>query len=166
MSAYVNAAAQEVRAVARDDGKVDPVPAFAFRVLIDGVVGATFTSCTGLTVTRGVTELREGGVNDGAVWLHTGLSYGKITLKSGITHSAALWEWFYTGALDGKVRYRQVAIEQIVPYTQRVARRYDLENAMATVWSGPSLDTSSSEVAVETLEIAFRRFKVTAGSAP
>lgn len=166
MSEYVNAAAEELRAVAREDGKTDPVPAFAFRVVIDGIASATFTNCSGLTVTRAVTELREGGVNDGAVWLHTGLTYGKITLKSGITHSAELWEWFYTGALDGKVRYRQIAIEQIVPYTQRVARRYDLENAMATMWSGPSLDTGSSEVAVETLEIAFRRFTVTPGTAP
>lgn len=166
MSAFMNAAATQIRAVARDDGKNDPVPAFAFRVLIDGIASATFTSCSGLSVTREVTPLREGGVNDGVTWLHTGLSYGKITLKSGITHSAALWEWFYTGALDGKVRYRQISIEQIVPYTQTVSRRYDLENAMATVWTGPSLDTGSSEVAVETLEIAFRRFKVTAGTAP
>ncbi len=166
MPAYMEAATTEMHTVAREDGKGDPVPAFAFRVAIDGVIGATCTGCTGLTVTRGVTELRQGGVNDGAVWLHTGLSYGKITLKSGITHSTALWEWFYTGALDGKISLKTITIEQIVPYTQTVARRYELANAIATVWSGPSLDTGSNEVAVETLEIAFQRFTVTPGTAP
>ena len=161
-----NTVEEEARTVARDDGKTDPVPSFAFSVVIDGITQATFTSCSGLSVTRAVTELREGGVNDGVTWLHTGLTYGKITLKSGITHSAALWEWFYTGALDGKVRFRQISVEQIVPYTQTVVRRYDLENAIATAWTGPSLDTGSNEVAVETLEIAFRRFTVTPGTAP
>ena len=51
----------------------------------------------------------------------------------------------------------------MVPYTDKVVRRYDLEKAFPTQWQGPSLDTNSNEVAVESIEIAFTKFKVSKG---
>lgn len=143
---------------ARPDGLVDPVPGYSYQVLIDNVLEAAFTTVSGLSVTRDVEMLREGGLNDGVHWLHTGYSFGKITLERGIAHSHALWDWFAIGAEDANVAKKSVVIEQIVPYTQKVARRYELENAIATSWTGPSLTSGSNDVAVETLEIAFTRF--------
>lgn len=147
----------------RKDGKKDPLPSYAFHIEINGIIEASFTVCSGLSVRRNVTELREGGVNNGVRWLHSGLSFGKVTLTSGIAHSEALWDWFKEGEVDAKVRYRKVAILQMVPYTKVVARRYDLTNCMATAWTGPSLNTGSSEAAVETLELAFTAFALTKG---
>jgi phage tail-like protein len=149
---------------ARKDGKKDPLPLYSFHVEINGIIEASFTACSSISVQRNVTELREGGVNDGVRWLHDGLSFGKVTLTSGIAHSEALWNWFKEGDVDAKVRYRQVAILQMVPYTQLIARRYDLKNCMPTVWTGPNLNTGSSEVAVETLELAFQSFALTKGT--
>lgn len=163
MAAGIASASSTLASVDRSDGKKDPVPSFAFHVEINGIVEASFTACSGLSVTREVTPIKEGGVNDGVTWLHTGLSYGKITLQSGIAYSTALWNWFYTGAQDGKVQYKTVSILQKVPYTQTTARRYDLVDCMATGWTGPSLDTGTDNVAIESLEIAFKRFTVTAG---
>ncbi len=147
----------------RQDGKRDPVPTFAFHVEISGIVEASFTQCSGLSVSRSVTALREGGVNDGVRWLHSGLTFGKVTLHSGVCYSEALWKWFEEGSADGKVRYKQVAILQMTPYTKIVARRYDLLNCMATQWTGPSLNTGSNEAAIETLEIAFQKFTLSKG---
>lgn len=143
---------------ARPDGTLDPVPAYAFHVEIDGIIEASFTSCSGLSVTREATALKEGGLNDGVHWIHSGLSFGKITLESGITHSDALWQWFNTGAEDGKISFKDFFIIQIVPYTDDVARRYSIQKGFPTAWTGPSLNTGSSDSAVETLEIAFTRF--------
>jgi phage tail-like protein len=143
---------------ARPDGTLDPVPVFAFHVEIDGIIEASFISCSGLNVTREVTALKEGGMNDGQHWIHTGLSFGKITLESGVTHSDALWRWFNTGAEDGKLEFKDFFIIQIVPYTDDVARRYSIQKGLPTAWTGPSLNTSGAEAAVEKLEIAFTRF--------
>lgn len=147
-----------LRPTQRPDGKFDPVPAYAFHIEIDGIVEASFTACTGLSVTRDVTPLREGGMNDGVHWIHSGLSYGKITLESGVTHSDALWQWFITGAADGKITYKNFFILQMVPYTDKIARRYSIEKGFPTTWTGPGLNTGSADAAVETLEIAFTRF--------
>jgi phage tail-like protein len=149
---------------ARQDGSKDPVPSYAFHVEINGIVEASFTQCSGLSVTREVTALKEGGVNDGVRWLQSGLTFGKVTLQSGIAHSEVLWNWFKEGSEDAKVTYRRVAILQMVPYTQTVVRRYDLTRCMATAWTGPSLNTGSNEAAIETIELAFERFALTRGT--
>ncbi len=147
----------------RQDGKQDPVPSYAFHVEIDGIVEASFTQCSGLSVTREATPLREGGVNDAIHYLPGALSFGKVSLQSGIAHSDALWGWFNEGYADGKVSFRRVAVLQMVPYTQQVVRRYDLTNCMVTQWSGPSLNTGSNEAAIETIELAFSNFALTRG---
>jgi len=147
----------------RQDGKQDPLPSYAFHVEIDGIVEASFTQCSGLSVTREATPLREGGVNDAIHYLPGALSFGKVSLQSGVAHSEALWNWFNEGHEDGKVRFRRVAVLQMVPYTQQVVRRYDLTNCMVTQWSGPSLNTGSNDAAIETIELAFKNFALTRG---
>lgn len=147
----------------RPDGKLDPVPAYAFHVEIDGIVEASFTQCSGLSVTREATPLREGGLNDAVHYLPGALTFGKVSLQSGIAHSEVLWNWFKEGDVDGKVTFRRVAVLQMVPYTQEVVRRYDLTKCMVTQWSGPSLNTGSNEAAIETIELAFQNFALTRG---
>lgn len=144
----------------RADGLVDPVPAYAFHVEVDGIIEASFVGCSGLSVTRQAEELTVGGINDHKIWLHGPVSYGKITLRRGIARSDELWQWFIDGADKGSIDCRDISILQMVPYTDKVVRRYDLEEAFPTQWSGPNLDTNSNEVAIESLEIAFTKFKV------
>ena len=147
----------------RQNGNQDPVPSYAFHVEIDGIVEASFIQCSGLSVTREATPLREGGVNDAVHYLPGTLSFGKVSLQSGIAHSEVLWEWFKEGYADGNVRFREVAVLQMVPYTQQVVRRYDLTKCMVTQWSGPSLNTGSNDAAIETIELAFSNFALTRG---
>lgn len=148
----------------RQDGKKDPVPSYAFHVEIDGIVEASFIQCSGLSVTREVVTFKEGGLNDEVHHLPGPLTFGKVSLQSGIAYSDALWQWFDVGHQHGGVRFRNVAILQVVPYTQNVVRRYDLKDCMVTQWTGPSLNTSSNEAAIETIEMAFTKFKLTKGT--
>ncbi len=144
----------------RLDGKKDPVPAFAYSLEINSVQKATFTTCSGLSVKREFEAVKQGGFNDGVVYLPGRITYGQITLESGISTSEELWEWFLTGAIDGKVDYRKVTIKQFIPYTQDYVRKYELEDCFPVSWTGPSLDTSSTSVAIEKLELVFTRFTV------
>ena len=162
LSSKVSAAVDS--AMGRQDGKKDPVPSYAFHVEIDGVVEASFIQCSGLSVTREVTPIKEGGRNDEMYWLPSGMTFGKVSLQSGVAHSEVLWNWFKEGSSDAKVTLRNVAVLQMVPYTQTVVRRYDLTDCMVTQWSGPSLNSGSNEAAIETIELAFRKFALTRGT--
>lgn len=140
---------------------IDPAPAFSFHIEVDHIIEARFLECSGLNIRRETLPHKEGGLNDGVHNLPGRLTYGNITLRHGITYSDALWEWYITGCEDGKVNYRSVTIYQYLPYTDRkTVRAYHLERAFPVTWTGPSLRTDSSEIAVESLEIAFMRLSV------
>lgn len=147
---------------ARADQQQDPLPAFAFHVEIAGVEEAAFTNASGLSVTRPVTAVREGGANNTVFWRHEQLDLGKLTLERGIAYSNSLWNWFITGAEDGKVELKTVTVRQYVPYTSKVAREYILTGCMPTSWTGPTFNAGSNEIAVERLELAYRSFEVRA----
>jgi len=163
----------------------DPLLGFSFFIEIDDKVEAGFIACAGLSVRREVMTYQEGGINDYVHTLPGRVSYGNITLKRGIAFSDKLWKWFASGfafnvasisqseaaisenrgnrnraIADAEPLYRKLSIYQCVPYTIKVARRYHLEYAFPVAWTGPDLNTSSSEVAVESIEIAFRKFTV------
>ncbi len=164
-----------------------PAPAYKFYVEILGVLVAEFTSCSGLSASREVKKVREGGTND-FEWLLPGqITYGEITLKRGITFSRELWRWFETGSLDGQVmgvgtirtlgRKRPstgpgsspkkpdkihiphgTALSIILGNAQGLkAKHWDLLGAIPTKWSGPDFSTDSSSIAIESLTIQYHR---------
>jgi phage tail-like protein len=81
----------------------DPAPAWKFYLDILGVIVGEFTSMSGLSVTRKVELINEGGTNDYQQLLPGKLTHGDVTLSRGITYSRELWRWFSTGSLDGQV---------------------------------------------------------------
>ena len=132
----------------------DLIPNYKYGLEIDGVLVAGFTSCTGLEVSREVTELVEGGINDHVHVLPGPLQHGRITFKRGVTYTTFLWDWFHWGAHDVAVKRMPVTIY-----------RYDVGGALASTWPivdaypvkwvGEPLQADGREAAVETLEIAF-----------
>ncbi|MFN8494550.1 MAG: phage tail protein [Caldilineaceae bacterium] len=142
-----------------------PVPGFSFYLKIDDNFEAAFAGCSGLSARREVTPQQEGGVNDYVHQLPGRVTYSNITLKRGITFSNELWEWFEEGAEEGGVGYRTVLIYHCVPYSDKVARVYDLGRVYPIAWSGPDLDANSTQIAIESLELAVTRIRVTQGTA-
>jgi phage tail-like protein len=144
----------------------DPLLGFSFYVSVSGIIEAGFVSCTGLSVKRETTTHQEGGMNDYVHTLPGRTSYGNITLKRGVAFSNQLWDWFAAmfdfGRSDyANKAYRNVLIHQYIPYTATRVRDYELEHAFPISWAGPDLNMNSNEVAIESLEIAFRKFTVT-----
>jgi len=131
--------------------RVDPYPHYAFRIEIDGITQAQFRECSGLGSAIDVVENPVGGV--GPVGKLPGRTkYPNIVLKWGLTDSAEMYAW-HRAAVTGKVQRKHGSIVQLDP-TGNEKVRWNFTDGWPSKWDGPTFNASSSEVSVETLEIA------------
>lgn len=122
----------------------DPYRGFNFRLEIGGVVQAGFHECSGLDH-----ETAE----DHSAQQHVGLhKVGDVTLKRGLIADVAFLEWV-KAASDAKTQRRNGSIILMDERSEEKAR-WNFRNAWPVKLDGPSLNASSNEVAIDTLEIA------------
>lgn len=133
----------------------DPFRAYNFMVEMDGIKRASFRECTGLDFTQDAIEYREGTDPAYVRKLPGIVKYSNITLKSGMTDDWELWEWKQTAA-DGKPARRNGSIV-LINEAGEESLRWNFEGAWPTQWTGPSLNASGNEVAIETLVLAVER---------
>jgi phage tail-like protein len=130
----------------------DPYGAFNFLVEIDGVTQAGFSECSGLDTETDIIEYRNGN-EDITVRKLPGLKkFTNISLKRGFTDSKELWEW-RKKVMDGQTE-RQSGSIVLLNEAREEALRYNFREGWPSKWTGPAMNASSSEVAIETLEIA------------
>jgi phage tail-like protein len=127
-------------------------------VEIDGVQVAGFSECSGLSTETDVIEYREGNERGGVRKLPGLSKYTNIVLKRGFTRSRELWNWRKV-VIDGGVERRSGAIVLLGENHVPVAR-FQFREGWPAKWEGPSLNAKSSEVAIETLEIAHEGLEV------
>lgn len=131
---------------------VEPVAQFRFGIELEGLVVGWFTECSGLAVERSLETYEEGGANDFVHQLPGPIKHTNITFQRGIS-DPLLWEWFAAGGADGHVKRRNVSIILYgVDYHE--VRRWNLTNAYPVRWNGPTLQSDSAQLAVESIEIA------------
>lgn len=158
--------------MAIDIPRLDPLPAFNFYIsLVDtsstfstlksGALGfllGGFTECTGLDASLEIEEYKEGGVNDRVHKFPTRSTYSNITLKRGIGFGEDLWLW-YEEFLKGEGKRRNglvvLANELRIPI-----KIWSFEKGIPLKWSGPSLNSTSSAVAIESVEIAHEKLEL------
>ena len=138
--------------------RTDPYKVFNFVVEIDGINAAGFTECSGLSTTTDVIEYREGNERSGARKLPGLTKFTNIVLKRGMTRSRDLWNWRKT-VIDGAVERKSGAIVLLADDRTPVGR-FRFRDGWPTKWEGPALNAKSSEVAIETLEIAHEGLEV------
>jgi phage tail-like protein len=140
----------------------NPYSAFNFIVEIDGEQIAAFQEVTGLDSENTPIEYREGADPINTVRKLPGIEkYPNLTLKRGITGSLALWEW-RKEARDGSGAFpplRDVTI-QLQNEVHENVLKWTLTNAWCTKLTGPTLNATSNEIAVETMELAYDRLDV------
>ncbi|TNE90779.1 MAG: phage tail protein [Deltaproteobacteria bacterium] len=130
---------------------------FALELTVDGhkTEVAHFMECSGLKSTAEVFEIEEGGLNGRSHKRPGRSSWDNIVLRYATSASTFLLEWrdkYLQDKFDsrtktsGAITLRNNAGE--------VVRRYEFMNAWPVSWEGPSFNSGSSELAVETLEIA------------
>ena len=130
----------------------DPYANFNFLVEIDGIVKAGFSEVSGLTTDTNVIEYREGSDPIHVRKLPGLIRYTNIVLKRGITQDTSLWNWFKT-VLNGNVQRANGSIV-LLDSARNPVLRWNFVNGWPCKWEGPYLNGKTSEVAIETLEIA------------
>jgi phage tail-like protein len=131
----------------------DPYRSYNFLVEIDGITRAGFRDCSGLDSTQTPIEYREGDERQLTVRKLPGLvTFPNITLSRGVTDDAELWAW-RDQAAQGNVSRRNGSIV-LVDDTGAEKVRWNFREGWPTRWTGPTLNATSGEVAIEQLEIA------------
>ena len=134
----------------------DPYAGFNFRVEIDGLTVAAFSECSGLSSETAVVEYREGGESR-IRKLPGQTKFSNLTLRRGVTEDRTLWEWRQT-VVNGKVERRNGSVVLLDTAHNEVAR-WNFFEAWPAKWEGPHLNARSSDVCIETLELAHEGFE-------
>ena len=130
----------------------DPYKAFSFRVEIDGLTAASFSEVSGLESEVEVIDYREGGEPARVRKLPGLRRYTNIVLKRGLTQDTELWNW-YKQVLDGDVHRRNGSVILLDEQGHEQVR-WNFVDSWPCKYVGPTLNAKSSEVAIETLELA------------
>jgi phage tail-like protein len=136
-----------------DGSRNDPYGQFNFVVTINGVAAAGFSEVSGLTTDTNIIEYREGNEKQGTVRKLPGLiKYNNIVLKRGWTQDHSLWAW-RKNVIDGTTQ-RQDGVVTLYDESRQPALTWKFRQGWPSKWEGPALNGKTSEVAIETLEIA------------
>src|SRR6185295_15053921 len=130
----------------------EPFGSYNFLVEIDSISRAAFHEASGFDSTIDVIEHREGGENTTLRKLPGMTKYSNIVLKRGITDDQELYAW-HLKAIQGKVERRNGSIVMLDNNGAEVAR-WNFVRAWPVKWTGPSFNAETSDVAIETLELA------------
>lgn len=133
----------------------DPYGAYNFEVSVevqDGKsVKASFTEISGLELSVDPIEYRNGN-DDKTPRKFSGIrKYGNITLKRGITGDAEFWEWILEAA-NGKERKVNGSIH-LLDEDRKQVFTWKVKNAWPCKFTGPSMNATSNEIAMETVEV-------------
>jgi len=131
----------------------DPLPAYVFKISIDGLTGcAFFKSVGGISYEVETTPLKEGGVNNTTWNLVGGFKWKNIVLKRGFTADSSLLKW-RTDWLGGTMVRHSGKITQLDSALNAVCS-WSFTGGFPVKWEISEFDASKNEVAIETLEIA------------
>ena len=123
-----------------------------YKVEIDGLEAGGFSEVTGFDASIDVIEYREGDMTQTPLKIPGLKKYGNITLKQGLVDSMVLYEWM-TAGLEGDVERKTLTIT-LLDIAGSPAASWQIINAWPVKYTAPDFNATSSEVAIESLEIA------------
>ncbi len=118
-----------------------------------------FSEAQGLESEIQIEELRAGGINDRVFRFPSRAAYPNITLSRGVGFSEDLYLW-HEGFLKGEGKRRNGLIF-LADELRAPIKAWTFENGIPVKWSGPALDAGTSAVAIEKLEIAHEKLRLT-----
>ena len=133
-----------------------PFTGFRFKVEINGVVQAHFSSVSGLSIETEVVPMQQGGNNTYVHQLKGQTKYGNIVLKRGVTTSKEFFEWvrksvYHETEKPPRVNGLIVAFDDS---GKKELAKWEFVRAWPCKFEGPSFDAGSSAALIETLELA------------
>ena len=140
-------------------GRLDPYAGYNFAVELDGITRAGFRECSGLDSSQNAVTYREGTDKNLAPRKMPGLNtYSDITLSRGITSDSKLWDW-RAKAMKGTVERHNISIT-LLDDTGNPKITWNLFECWPTKWTGPSMNATADEAAIEQLTLAYERIEV------
>jgi phage tail-like protein len=161
-------------AVLNHAGHYYPLTKMNFFVSVDEIDEmAAFNEVTGIEATVEVIEFRQGNAHSLAPVKIQGLvKHGNITLKMGYTRGQAFKKWIIdcVSEVRGETPRRNITIELIDIADGAPDKAVDkvsdgglvwlLKGAWVTKYTGPDLNSTTSEVAIESVEIAYEELVI------
>jgi len=149
-----------------DFGKKYPPVSYNFSVSIGFALlkeDTLFSEISGISSEMDVEEVKEGGRNDWVYHLPKGTKGSRITLKRGlatITSELIMWCFSSINMSGGRVDTRTVVISlmdrnKVFPRTIWV-----FYNAMPVKWNMSDFNASESNIAIESIELAFSKMEI------
>lgn len=149
--------------------RVDPYRAFNFLIkLVDSATSgappqqsqaaAGFSECSGLDMSLDIEEYKEGGNNGLILRFPTRVKWSNLRLKRGLANSDELWLWHF-GFVRGQV-VRRDGVVTLQDEQQNPVKSWSFTRGLPVKWTGPSLNASQNQIAIEELEIAHEGLKL------
>ena len=129
----------------------DPLRGFRFLLEIDEITSGGFARVKGLSREVKHESYREGGVVEYEHKLLTQVSFPVLVLERGLALDD-LWRWALAAA-DGDVQRKTIRIRLQDEADDR-AWAWQIEHAVPVKWTASDLDAASSQVVMESLELA------------
>jgi phage tail-like protein len=119
------------------------------------VIVGGFKSVSGMDSETEIIEFKQG--NDLIVRKKPGrTTYANIVLERGYTATDDLWQW-RKNIEDGKIDRRAGSVIILDQDGQSEVARYNFYEGWPTKWNDPELDSDSSSMAIEKIEIAVEK---------
>lgn len=129
----------------------DPLRGFRYFVEMEGLTSGGFLRVKGLSRELKHESYREGGMNEYEHKLVTQVTHPVVVLERGLALEE-LWRWAMDAA-DGNVQRRTVWI-RLQDEANEKRWAWQVEHAIPVKWACTDLDANSSQVLMESLELA------------
>jgi phage tail-like protein len=144
-----------------DTNTKDPLIAAFFTIEMQGAVQGVFKSLENIGSENELTEYKASGEKGQQVVKYQPglLKWNAVTLKQGVTDDLFFWEW--RGKVEeGDMKSARKNGSFVMHNTKgQAVAQWDFVNAWPRSIKGPAADATSSEVAIEELEIVCEGYK-------
>lgn len=161
-------------AITNSSGLYYPLTKMNFLVTVTGVDGvAAFSEVTGFDATVDVIEFRQGNSSSLAPVKIPGLvKHGNVTLKMGYVRDQAFKTWVQDCVSEHRPELKRQTVtielidisgdapESIQETSTNSGLTWILKDAWVCKYTGPDLNASTSEVAIESVEIAYEELVI------
>jgi phage tail-like protein len=137
----------------------EPFTAFAFAVELRlpgsdrPLCEAAFSACDGLELRREIIRARDGADPTSVRLLPGAESFGNVVLRRGMTSSFDLWDW-WERVRRGQAARATCDIVVLSPDLAQERVRFRLYDCLPAKLTGPALDATGNDIAIESLELA------------
>lgn len=122
--------------------------------VVNPLCNAAFSECNGLDMTMEPKSYQSGGDNLRQIHRPGPVTYGRLTLRRGMTDTLHLWEWFRAAAVPGRSLKAQGEIT-LWDAAGNPRLTFVVTDCLPAKLTAPSFNAQNPEIAVEELQLVY-----------